>query len=343
MTRKHDQPPVAGPLSIATVHVHVSNACNLRCTHCYSESAPGQQDHLAIDDLATTLQALKKHGYEHVAISGGEPFLYPSLGRLIAINSKLGLSTSLATNGSLIDRLDPKIIKEHSVGIAISLDGKSATHNDIRNNNKAFIYTKKSIDYLNNLDIKFGLIHCLTRKSALEIPWLFKFARDSGSEFLQIHPIEIVGAATNCTAPQALNTKEIEAIYIWLHKLRKEQNFSNVYFDISRRSDFVENKKLPQIDLEKIICNPLSQLINPIVIKEDGSLLPICYNADISYKIGNIYKSKDHKLILNTKNLLKTAVLMKNLKHDIFKSKHPEFFNFYEEFKKRTQYNLDYQ
>src|SRR5690606_14814784 len=77
------------------------HACNLTCTGCgrIREYENTIRDVLPLEKC---LQAVDECGAPMVAIAGGEPFLYPQLGELVAEILKRGRIVYLCTNGMFI-------------------------------------------------------------------------------------------------------------------------------------------------------------------------------------------------------------------------------------------------
>lgn len=112
--------------------VHVTNACNFRCDHCFVDFEDQARD-------------LKLPVYQQLAadsdpllwldIGGGEPFLRKDLADIVcAFDSKI---VHIPTNGSLIPQMLKQVraIQERSereIIIGLSLDGLAETHDRIR-------------------------------------------------------------------------------------------------------------------------------------------------------------------------------------------------------------------
>ncbi|MDR0972736.1 MAG: radical SAM protein [Prevotellaceae bacterium] len=105
------------------LNLYVTNACNLRCKHCFMWSGVKLKEELRIEDWLRILTDFKNNGGEYVTFSGGEPLMnkdFPSLVRHVA---KLGLQATILSNGLLwtdvlIDELADSISE-----IQFSIDG----------------------------------------------------------------------------------------------------------------------------------------------------------------------------------------------------------------------------
>ena len=88
--------------------------CNLACSYCLTESAPGvERRELAPGQMRAAAAEAAELGFGGIGIPGGEPFLRPDLPALAAELSGV-LPTLVLTNGTLFDgprisRLDPLV------------------------------------------------------------------------------------------------------------------------------------------------------------------------------------------------------------------------------------------
>ena len=108
-------------------------ACNLACTYCLTESAPGvPRRALAgarIVDLTRQAEAL---GFTEVGITGGEPFLSPDLPATLAQVASV-LPTVVLTNGTLFNRPRLAALRPLAglpVRVQVSLDSDQPVLND---------------------------------------------------------------------------------------------------------------------------------------------------------------------------------------------------------------------
>lgn len=113
----------------------ITRRCNLRCTHCYnSDVNPGHEQELSTEEIKLILREIRGAGVEHVAYSGGEPFMREDFTDIAQYSAGLGFSSiSVATNGSFIDRETASRLKQPNLFIQVSVDGDCPeVHDGIR-------------------------------------------------------------------------------------------------------------------------------------------------------------------------------------------------------------------
>ncbi|MDD2358973.1 MAG: radical SAM protein [Syntrophaceticus schinkii] len=111
---------------------NTTNACNLKCPHCYRDAGREAPQELSTTEGYRLLEEVKKAGFKIIVFSGGEPILRPDLCDLIARAKSLGLRPVLGTNGTLLTEEKVQQLKEAgaaAVGISVdSIDPEKHDH-----------------------------------------------------------------------------------------------------------------------------------------------------------------------------------------------------------------------
>ena len=101
----------------------------MRCGHCFArfEDIPGQQ--LSEAESQALIGELAGAGFEKINLAGGEPMLCPYLDGLIYRAKRLGMTTSIVTNGTAITPEWVAGMRGHLDWVTLSIDSASAgTH-----------------------------------------------------------------------------------------------------------------------------------------------------------------------------------------------------------------------
>jgi radical SAM protein with 4Fe4S-binding SPASM domain len=160
----------------------MSRRCNLRCVHCYSDSAdqpyPGE---LAEAEVGAMLQDLAAFRIPALLLSGGEPLYHPRLFDYAALARSLGLRLTLSTNGTLIDRAIAARIKRVGFSyVGISFDGLGRTNDRFRGKRGAFDAALAGVRHLKAVGQKVGLRFTLTRRNFEALPAIFELVEREG-------------------------------------------------------------------------------------------------------------------------------------------------------------------
>lgn len=123
------------------IGIELNNVCNLDCGHCFRDIYRGVGDKSdlffpleLLDKILTDAQPL---GYNHIAITGGEPPMHPQFGEALDIIARHGYTYHFLTNArnfaKTLKAITPKARRAKLANISISVDGATeATHDGIR-------------------------------------------------------------------------------------------------------------------------------------------------------------------------------------------------------------------
>lgn len=94
---------------VPSVNFHLWEPCNMRCGFCFATFQDVKRDmnlprgHLPEEKCILVVDRLAEAGFEKINFAGGEPTLCPWLPNLIIQATNHGMTTSIVTNGSIID------------------------------------------------------------------------------------------------------------------------------------------------------------------------------------------------------------------------------------------------
>lgn len=108
--------------------------CNLRCGFCRfvaNGQVFGKADYFLDDEWLQLIDEVAPYK-PYISITGGEPLLYPGIGRLLARIKHHGMNAFMVTNGTLLERKAEEIMEAPPVSLQISVDGAKDTHDKLR-------------------------------------------------------------------------------------------------------------------------------------------------------------------------------------------------------------------
>lgn len=124
---------------------HLTDRCNLRCTHCYQDCYNSQE--LSFDEWLEILRQFREllsdwrarpHGPRptaHITVTGGEPFVHRDFLPLLEkfAQHRGEFTFAILTNGTLIDRALARQLRGLGPSfVQVSVEGSAATHERIR-------------------------------------------------------------------------------------------------------------------------------------------------------------------------------------------------------------------
>ena len=299
----------------------------MQCLHCYSGSGPGVSEGNSCNHILRFLDFAAEQGYNNASFSGGEPFLFPELHIVLGHAKSLGLSTGVVTNGTIINTRLIQRVENLIDSLAISLDGPEHIHNVVRDSDTAYQTLLRNLTVFQNSNIKLALIHTLTSQTTAYVKWLADFCIENQFSLLHLHPLGIVGNARK----QELEPLDGEALfraylaYGWLKSYTEEK--LDVHIDIvnaeAAASDPIAWNILPKSTGEIF---QISEAVNPLVLRADGKITPICYDMPEQFIIGS----------------LKDELSLETLAHRYLTEQHQLFVNHCSELWQKTYSNLEW-
>ncbi|MFA3919095.1 radical SAM protein [Ruegeria hyattellae] len=265
------------------IHIHPTRFCNLSCAHCYSTSGPRLRDELSVDDILRATYRLRAFGYVWASLSGGEPTLHSEFAELCKGLSRQGYKVSVITNGWNIKNLLHSVAESAVDFCAVSFDGPEELHDKIRGRKGAFRAAMAGLSALKRRRLTVGAIISATRLSMPNLPTLTEKLAAAGASRIQFHPIAAVGRAKE-TAWSGLNELDDEALVRLIMMTRAlEYAWPHVTFQcdatVSSNIDFKQQ------------LEATGQLITPLVLSEQGDLLPYAYGIHRKFRLGTIHQS----------------------------------------------------
>ena len=160
LVRENDLQPVtnAKPETL-TAWLHLTDACNMRCTYCYLPHNPvNMSPEIGRAAIDATFRSAQAHGYSSVKFkyAGGEPLLQLPLvlelhrhARSLAEMSGLAVDGIMLSNGTLLSDAAVQALQQTGLRLMISLDGLHGMHDrqrSLANGKPSFAAVARAID-----------------------------------------------------------------------------------------------------------------------------------------------------------------------------------------------------
>ena len=273
------------------LQIHPTRLCNLLCRHCYSDSGPTQRGAIEPGVLAAVVGDAAGLGYSTLAVSGGEPFLYPGLAAVLASAKARGMTATVTTNGTVLTERRVDQVAGLVDLLAVSLDGMPASHDEMRGSPRAFETMAARLDLVRRAGIPFGFIFTLTLHNVHELAWVAEFAESQGARLLQIHPLEEAGRAALGLAGRPPDT--IEGGYAFLEAVRLEQRADGrlrIQLDLTNGIIVSHDPGAMLGAADGPVADaPFADLVSPLVVEADGTVVPLTYGFPRGFALGNVH------------------------------------------------------
>lgn len=215
-----------GPL---TLHLELTDSCNLRCRHCSAGQLPRNEPMLTLEELEGLFKSMKRIGTFRLGLTGGEPLLRDDLMEIIDLAVKYRLSPCLTTNGLLLtEGIAEELGKRELVWLNISLEGATPQTHDYIRGKGTFNQVLENVAMASKY-CRFSLAFTLMKTNYHESRACARLAKQVGAEAAVFRPIYPIGTASQHSELMLSFSEYLEALDD-LAALEKVINTSNVQF-----------------------------------------------------------------------------------------------------------------
>jgi radical SAM protein with 4Fe4S-binding SPASM domain len=273
-------------------------ACDSACVHCTSAGKPAAPGEIGTKDAKKIVDQVADFGASFFGITGGQPFLRKDLFEVLDYATEKRLSTSIITDGRMLDGDVFKKIVKNQTKLSVSIDGGQETNDAIRGRG-AYAAAVSAIErfskekLLNCLVYTFANAGKVTNVNEADMRHVLDLAKKYDARWVVFHGL--IPYSKDC-----LKADPTPAQYEWvcnkLYDLTIEYNSKpgiNVYIPFYAR--VAKQRGMPDFDkwysgffLGRCFFGKF------LSIAENGDAIPCSYND--AYRIGNI-KDKPIKQI----------------------------------------------
>ncbi|MBE0497501.1 MAG: methyltransferase domain-containing protein [Campylobacterales bacterium] len=206
--------------------LHVTNRCNIECTHCLFSSSIHDKDTLSLTLMQKHIKEAYELGCRLFVLSGGEPFVREDIADLIEFIFQFkGSKVVILTNGMLLQKtLSKNSFDKSRLSLQISLDGLEKEHDTIRGK-ESFAKLIKNLKWLKNEDYIFSISTCLTPLSIENLEEIVELIYSFGASHIHFLWYFIEGRAKEDTF------LELEKIYEALIKAYTKAKKLGIFID----------------------------------------------------------------------------------------------------------------
>lgn len=178
--------------------IELTDACNLRCKHCYRESGPNLLHYFPVAALINLLHELHKNGVHSLELSGGEPTFHPDFIQILDFSLQHFGAVALLTNGTLLNEPIYNLLEKyrHKAIVQVDLDGCNAKeHDQLRSVAGAFNKCVAAIQELSKRGIQVRVAMSLHSTNFESIEKTYHLAKQLGAKWFTCSPVIEIGRA----------------------------------------------------------------------------------------------------------------------------------------------------
>lgn len=178
------------------VYLYITEACQLRCEHCYMGERLERALKMPFDTIIQTLTTWRQMGGSKLTILGGEPTLHPRFSDVIRHATAVGYEHVITTSNGL----DPamrrfrRMAPEDFAYIQISLDGGCATSHDQVRGDGTFDRALGNVTELVERGFDTRIICTVNRVNVGDCLNLLDIADEIGVSLVKFHVFSVIGS-----------------------------------------------------------------------------------------------------------------------------------------------------
>ncbi|RMI33577.1 radical SAM protein [Nocardia stercoris] len=191
------------------VYLYITEACQLRCEHCYMGERLERALKMPIGKIADTLTTWRKLGGSKLTILGGEPTLHPHYCEVIRLARQLGYEHVITTTNSQKPALRRfrQLSPEDFAYVQVSLDGGSAETHDAVRGAGTFDAAMETTKELCERGFDTRIICTVNKANEPDVLRLLDIADELGANLVKFHVFSTIGTGHG-NAEMAMNPLE---------------------------------------------------------------------------------------------------------------------------------------
>lgn len=224
---------IMGVPQLMTLQLSITDDCNLRCRHCYSEDY--EKNAMTLGQFCQVcceyFSFIKKHRMKgYIKLTGGEPLLNKHFFTMIEflyreyfIND-WPFEISILTNGMLIDETFARNIMKYRTminEIQISIDGMEQTHDSIRGQG-CFKQCLRAIRLLSRYDINVSVSCVVSKMNVNDIEQVINLCKEEKVTRVAVSRLIPLGHNEQEMRDQVLEKQEYKKLMIKLYQAAQE-------------------------------------------------------------------------------------------------------------------------
>jgi MoaA/NifB/PqqE/SkfB family radical SAM enzyme len=281
--------------------IHLLNQCNLHCRHCYMSAVSDGGNMLPADLVCRVLSEAKLLGIHTVHLTGGEPFVYPDLRRVLEFAAdQQEFQLFISTNGTRIGGLEAQWIRAAGAGAQISIDGPEEYHDRFRGMSGAFAASSQAIPALIAAGVPVTVVITITRDNLDCLPSLAEWALRNQVGRISVQPLQAVGRGSHI-ADSKLSEQQVCTLFARVSDLGHAYAKTGLRFSLhyKARSFLLEHP------CAAYVCNGarchrlVAKEVKRLIIREDGTVLPEIATLNPRFALGNVRETHLPDLVKN--------------------------------------------
>jgi len=269
--------------------IQITERCNLHCAHCFVSSGDWG-DHMRFEDIVKrVLPRLRRARVERLTLTGGEPFVHPSIMDICKAVAELNMPLGLCTNATQTTDEQIAVLKAlGNVHINVSFDGfRPESHGRFRGSQSSFAVTVETTRKFAEAGLLQGLLstpNALTNVE--EFAALCEFAVEVGAEYVLMNPLSSFGRGVKSQGRLAADDEKMRAVQA------VSEHFRERGLDLAHIRFPNDDKPLAGCDIGKLIYVFVDGQLAVCPYIVFAARTPQSKHRDTEFLVGNIFNDE---------------------------------------------------
>ena len=299
------------PDIVQKIGIQITDRCNYSCIYCFNEEIRKELNkELSTEEWKSIFDQLSDYKPSKYVFSGGEPLLREDIIELAMYTRKCkNITTSLITNGSLVNDTNAAEIAEAFDSIAVSIDSHIESIADSLRGKGAFKAANRALELLDQYDVNLTVNVCLT---GLNIEGCKDTAKYYLNRYDNVHLLNFMKQDFDELCPEA--SLSGSQLLDWVDERYSSINENSEFGTILRNQSVIGRRNGCGVGGSQIAIGP------------DGSVYPcrVLYSPELN--CGNLLEDTFEKIFLESDILKKFRNADWNRSNECRENNCPFFF-----------------
>jgi radical SAM protein with 4Fe4S-binding SPASM domain len=207
----------------------ITDACNLRCVHCWSDSGRAAPDELTTEEALGVADSLAAAGCRRVYLTGGEPLERADWPAIADRLRQRAVAVTLITNGVRVNAATLATMREVGViGLSVSVDGSREVHDSLRvgaprGTGSVYDRALRAIEQGKRAGLRITAITQVHRRNLSELEAMGERFAELGVDVWQIQLCRPVARLARHSEPTLLEPRQLPELEATLGRLIDRQ------------------------------------------------------------------------------------------------------------------------
>jgi len=261
-----------------TVSLLLSNACNMKCVHCYNDSGKVAKNELSSAERMELVDYIVRWGVRTVAITGGEPLIHRDALPVMQQLADNRIKMRVSTNAWVIEEGVLELVRRGAIfKVNVSLDGASAeSHDKYRLKEGSYARVLHSLPALREAGLaQLNLSVAVYDDNLNELSQICELAQRGGATSVSFKPVTMSARSerkrASASLPMADATWSLSEHGLARYRKLRDELRDTYQTDEMKVEGAINSAEVPEAENDAMNCHGAEEAL---FIASNGDLTP---------------------------------------------------------------------